>query len=293
MHAVNSGNTCWVFVSDSTESRHIYDVIHAISVLRDLGVRNDAIRFFTDDPQATKYTIDYNCPAPLPISTFDQELASIAGFDYLFITLAGHGGIEGIGHPVKISSHSLVTAARSSADTKLVVIAATQCFAGTFNYIDARTEPRIIMFGAANLSTSLSIQTSIPQPIPSQVQGMSLQHWQANSFMLHLFRWIANPKDIDGDGQMTLLDAYKYSGATASGTIIDVKPVLFMHAQTLAQKFRQLEEDIQNGVIPNNAKTMLQAKTLSIQLHQMASLLHTGQEPWLLHADLARQLVMF
>ncbi|MCF5724982.1 hypothetical protein [Pseudomonas syringae] len=293
MHAIDSSNTCWVFVSDSTEARHSYDVIHAISVLRDKGVSNNAIRFFTDDPQAIQYTTAYNCPNPISISNFDPELAALTGFDYLFITFTGHGGIQGVGHPVKISSHSLVTAARSPAKLKLVVIALTQCFAGTFNYIDARTEPRIIMFGAANLSTSLSTPMSVGLPIQGQAPGLSLKKWSANSFMLYLFRWILNPKDIDGDGQMTLLDAYKYSGSSASGAIIDVKPAIFMQAQMYAEQSRQLAIGIQNGVIPDDAQAKLLAATLRTELSQQVSLLHASQEPWLLHADLARQLVMF
>lgn len=291
MHAVNTGNTCWTFVSDSTEARHVYDVIHAVSVLRGKGVSKNAIRFFTDDPKATQYTSVFDCPDPLPIQDFEKELTSLKGYEYLFITLGGHGGIDGIGHPVKITTHSLVLAARSTPDIKLAVIAVTQCFAGTFNYIDARTAPPVVMFGAANLTTSLSTPIRLNQAISGQ--GFYLQQWSANSFMFYLFRWIFDPKDIDGDGHSTLLDAYKFSGSSASGEIIKVKPEIYMEAQRLADDSRQLALDVKSGKVKNKLTAQLKADALRTELNQKVALMHSSQEPWLLHADLARKLVIF
>lgn len=291
MHLIDHNNTCWVFVSDSTEARHVYDVIHAVSVLRAKGVPKESIRFFTDDPQAGQFTTAFDCPNPLPIASFDGELASLQGFEYSVITFTGHGGIDGIGHPVKISAHSLVTAARSTPGIKLAVIALTQCFAGTFNFIDARSNPPIVMLGAANLSMSLSTPIRLAQAI--QGQGVTLQQWVANAFMFYLFRWIMNPRDIDGDGKITLLDAYKYSGSSASGEIIGLKPDVFMDAQRLTNDIRQLAYDVQAGTTPNDLAAQLRFLSLRKELELKVSLLHSGQEPWLLHADLARKLVIF
>lgn len=151
--------------------------------------------------------------------------------------------------------------------------------------------PPIVMFGAANLSTSLSTLIRLNQPI--QYQGLVLQQWSANSFMFYLFRWMMAPKDIDGDGQKTLLDAYKFSGASASGAIIKVKPVIFMEAQRLANEIRQLAYDIRAGIIPDNPSSQLKADSLHTELQQKVALLHSGQEPWLLHADLARKITIF
>ncbi|KPW28763.1 hypothetical protein [Pseudomonas coronafaciens] len=289
MHAVDSVNTCWVFISDSTEGRHVYDVVHAVNVLRQKGVPKNSIRFFTDDHQAFQFTNEYDCPAPLPIPDLGKELASINGFKYLFVTITGHGGIDGIGHPVKLTASSVLAAARGAPGIELAVLAIAQCFAGTFNYMNARAEPAVVMFGAANLSTSLSTPIRLGQPI----QGLTvpLQQWSANTFMFYLFRWILKPRDIDGDGACTLLDAYKYSGSSASNEIIKVKPALFMETQRLADENRQLAYDILMGVAKNDASSKLRMEALRTALRQKVGLLHTSQEPWLLHADLARKLV--
>ncbi|ODB38325.1 hypothetical protein A9L43_20150 [Pseudomonas mosselii] len=147
------------------------------------------------------------------------------------------------------------------------------------------------MFGAANLTTSLSTPIRLNQAINGQ--GFYLQQWIANSFMFYLFRWIFDPKDIDGDGQSTLLDAYKFSGSSASGEIIKVKPEIYMEAQRLADESRQLALDITSGKVKDKLTAQLQAEGLRTELKQKVALMHSSQEPWLLHADLARKLVIF
>ncbi len=293
---ISRDNTFWVFISDSTEARHTYDVVHAVSVLHSKGVDNKSIRYFTDDHQAVKYTSPFGCPDPLPISSLSTELQSASGYENLFIVITGHGGVDGIGHPVKISPDHLISVARSTPDVELVVIALTQCFAGVFNFADARKKPPIVMFGAANLGSSLSTPINFSLTSPS---GAVVSGWGANSFMFYLFRWLSAPKDIDGDGRISLLDAYKFSGSSASGEIILAKPVMFVESQQLATAVQEIEgrilkenQDAAAASRPpvHNPSDILNHQAVVTKLKERVAILHTSQEPWLLHADLARNV---
>ncbi|MFY1055114.1 hypothetical protein ACOQNP_26160 [Ectopseudomonas khazarica] len=297
--SITNDNTFWVFISDSTEARHTFDVIHAVGVLLSKGVSEKAIRYFTDDAQAVKFTSAFNYPAPMPIANLGNEIAAAKGFENLFLVVTGHGWAEGIGYPVKISPSHLVSVARSAPNAELVVIALTQCFAGVFNFADARSKPPIVMLGAANLGSSLSTPINFTLTAPN---GDQLSGWAANSFMFYLFRWFFAPRDIDGDGQITLLDAYKYSGSFASGEIIQTKPTVFVESQQLAAKYQEIktridaenEEAIKMKRPPNhNPQDLLNFQAAKTQLDEKISILHISQEPWLLHADLARNVKVF
>lgn len=295
---ITKDNTFWVFISDSTESRHVYDVIHAVSVLYKKGVSDKDIRYFTDDNQAVKYTSSFGCPDPLPIASLDSELKATEGYKNLFIIVGGHGGAEGVGHPVKISPYYLTVLSRSAPGVEFVSIVLAQCFAGVFNFIDARSEPPIVMLGAANLGSSLSIPINFPLVSTS---GSSITGWAANSFMFHLFRWLLTPKDIDGDGRVSLLDAYKASGSSASVDIIAAKPNTFLESQTTAVELQAVRTRLQKEAddaanqmrSPNyDPADLLSYQALNTKLSQMVGLLHVSQEPWLLHADLARKVTV-
>lgn len=283
--SISNSNTCWVFISDSTEVRHIIDVAFAVYVLKQRGVLETSIKFFTDDPQGAVYAAALGIPKPLPISSFQASMQNTAGFDCLFVVVAGHGGVEGIGHPVKISSADLVLHSRSTPGVGLVVIALTQCFAGVFNYINARAEPPVVMFGAANLGSSISTLIDLGVPIDN-----GMQRWMANVFMLYFFKWILSPRDIDGDGRVCLLDAYKYSGASAGAEIIRIKPGIFIESLALSEKLKKQEEDILSGVVPNTFTEQLKVTATREELDGKVSILYTSQEPWLLYADLARNI---
>jgi len=288
--SITNSNTCWVFISDSTEVRHIFDVAYAVLVLKQRGVADSAIKFFTDDPQGVAYTTALGIPNPLPIASFQSTMQVATGFENLFVVVAGHGGVEGIGHPVKISPADLVRHSRSTPDVRLVTIALTQCFAGVFNFINARAEPPVVMFGAANLGSSISTLIDLGSPIISPASGNGIQRWSANVFMLYLFKWILSPRDIDGDGRVCLLDAYKYSGASASSEIIRVKPSIFLESLELSEKLKKQEEDIASGAVSNTLTEQLKVMATRQELDGKVSILYTSQEPWLLYADLARNI---
>lgn len=297
--SISGSNTFWVFISDSTESRHVYDVVHAVAVLHSKGVSDRDIRFFTDDHQAVKYTSPFSCPDPLPIDALSGELQSVSGYDNLFIVVGGHGGIHGVGHPTtKISPDYLTAVSRQTPGIGLVVIALAQCFAGVFNFADARLEPQIVMLGAANLGSSLSVPINFALTPKS---GQVVTGWAANSFMFHLFRWLSAPKDIDGDSRVSLLDCYKSAGSSASIDIISAKPVTFRDSQKTAIDLQEVETKLQKEyeAAANELRTpiidpidWLSYQSLTTRLQEKVSLLHVSQEPWLLHADLARRVTV-
>lgn len=290
--SIEADDTLWVFLSDSNEVRHTYDVIHAVTVLLSRGVPIASMLFFTDDPQAVKYTSAAGCPNPLPISSLNQVLESTDGFSTVFLVVGGHGCYKGIGDPVKFAPHQLVAAARSVPGLDLVVIAVTQCFAGVFNFADARTDPPLVILGAANLGSSLSTPTNFVL----KSGGFEIDGWSANSFMFYLFRWLHSAFDVDGDGSLSLLDAYKFAGAIAADAISMTKPRYFVRSKLLADQhqtahaqFEAMDAAAKAGG-PFDPGLELSVRALETSLTQAVSILHLNQEPWLLHADLARRV---
>jgi len=290
-HSIGGADTCWVFISDSDEVRHLYDVVHGVAVLHARGVDDQAIRIFTNHSQASLYISPYGCPSPIAISDFSQQLAGLAGFRYVVIVATGHGRPDGIGSArTTIKPHDLVAAARVVPGIELAVIILSQCFAGVFNYIDATASPAIVMLGATNLGLSISPQISLGVPVIGSNNGAPVQlgNWNANAFMFYFFRWILNPSDVDGDGQISLIDAYKFAGASSTDEISKIKSQLFMRSQEISIELSQYKAKISAGGLSVTEK--LTVDSLRSELSNYIAVLYVSQEPWLLHANLARKI---
>ena len=130
-----------------------------------------------------------------------------------------------------------------------------------------------------NPSVSTTITTSTPI---AQTNGQpGLQTWMANVFMLEFFQWLRAPSDVDGDGDVSILDGYKYAGAACGENLRKVKSRLFMAARREAASYERLESE-------KAPPHILDAQGVKLQL--LLETLHNHQEPWILHADLSRKI---
>ena len=264
-YSLGPGRTCWVLVADTTEPRHLCDLGLAYWVLRGRGYSADDLIVFTSHPSPGGHLGLFGAQDWCPLT--DLPLLHCAGrYETCVVVVSGHGHEHGFGTPPIYPSH-LVSAVRGIRGLQAGVLIFGQCYAGVFNPMDASSRPHLVAIGATNLDTSLSTTRSM------QLQGQPVT-WAANAFLVGIFEWIHAPRDIDGDGDLTLADAYKAAGVFAGKLTNQAKASAFLRAQTLAAKMAE----------PLNA---LERAAVARQLSNQLELLHQMQVPWLLHARLA------
>jgi len=299
-HLLLNDNTLWVFVTCSQEARHLDDVVFGIHVLRGRGVSDDRILVFSDHSKVGPH-LDPYAIGSFPLSSLAAKLVAVPPHRYAVVVVGGHGHVAGLGptpsppsQPI-LPAHQLFSAIRAIPELVLGIVVLSQCFGGVFNYADALAHPQLVVIGATNLNPSLSMTISIREPI-RQVDGSEgLRSWLANIFTAALFSWLRSPTDIDGDGQHTLMDAYKHAGATSNEMLRNAKSGLFVQARTFEKALAETEEELAN-VTPASDPTGLTGQLLTLRLgaqkQQLAEVLqnlYLHQEPWVLHANLARE----
>jgi hypothetical protein len=278
---VTKTNTLWVFVSCSHEPRHLYDVIFAVDCLRHRGVADAHIRVFVDHPTPGPYLTPYGISAIHSVEEVASKLAATSRYQHVFTTVAGHGSTAGLGPTAHtVSPTKLLTDVRSVAGISHATLLVTQCYGGIFNLLDATQKPETVTIGATNLNPSLSAPINMP-PIKQKNGSDGVSSWTANLFMLEFFNWLRAPKDVDGDGRATLVDAYKHAGAATNQHLRAAKAGLFMQVRRLGE---ELETARKQGKLP------VEIDAIELKLNRSLETLHLHQEPWLLHANLARQI---
>lgn len=282
MSAINWQQCLFVFISNSTEVRHLKDIAFGVKVLSNKGVSASSIVVFSNDPQAVVMLRSYGVNQVWALSDVASKLQSLSS-DHVLVTVTGHGapiGIDDTLGPANLCRH-----VRSIDGLHSGIVVLCQCFAGVFNYALAAENPQLVLIGATNLTSSLSA----PISMDTSPGYESLGQWSANLFMINLFSWINDPVDIDGDGHFTILDAYKYAGAYANQHVANVKGRIFTELQQLYVTLmsQKLDQEV-NPSVQNEMKVAATQRLIDTKLE----IIHVSQEPWLLHANLARGMIM-
>ncbi|MFY0582743.1 hypothetical protein ACN28S_58260 [Cystobacter fuscus] len=111
-----------------------------------------------------------------------------------------------------------------------------------------------------------------------------LQNWVANIFLIYFFEWLHGPRDVDGDGRSTLMDAYRHAGVYANTHLRDTKRNLHIEVEQLRTQLVHLSKQ------PSTPITQLQIQATHQQLDQALESLYLHQEPWILNAYLATSI---
>lgn len=259
--SIQPGNTTWLLIAHACEPRHWDDLAYVQMKLREAGHPPGKIHFFADPPFPASDTSNL-LGAPIP---------GVPVSDVCVVIVSGHGSARGLG---PITPTQLTQVARAHG-TSLGVLVLGQCYAGIFNPIDCKTEPPLVCMGATNLDVSLSI------PCKVEVNGQVVS-WTANMFVARISEWFAKPVDTDGDGKLTLADAYKYAGATSAESLAHTKGRDFYLATKLAA---DLKERLECPVdLPHEN---LEREMLERDLSSTLGAINSSQTPWLINAHLA------
>lgn len=282
-------NTKWVLflsASGEPEERHVLDLAFGLKCLEVAGVSQADISIYIDgkDRQLISQLItngSSNPPSIKESKDFPSDQTKNA-HENMVMFVTGHGGIEGIDAPKPITPYALLQQIKGAPSLKQAVLYLGQCHAGVFNYIGAGrrlaaaegSEPELIIVGATNLHNSLSASTQ-----EALVNGPV--NWIANLFLLHVFKWISNPMDIDGDGRTTVIDSYKYAGAMSNGANKNIKIQSFVRSLELHPKWIAAQSAYQSNP---NSQTQLTMDALQTQYEAVLDAQYTHQECWILNA---------
>ncbi|WP_230472699.1 hypothetical protein [Gibbsiella quercinecans] len=204
----------------------------------------------------------------------------------MFVT--GHGSLNGIHGDVPITPNMLVSCIRSMHGLRNAIVYLGQCYAGLFNYVNAgggRDSADIILVGATNLHESLSLGTTeqfLQQPIT----------WCANVFLLHVFKWLSSPKDVDGDGRITVMDSYKYAGVQSNISNKLFKTQCFSEMVDLHNEFKQREALVSapTGDPAVDMANRMEFQAVNDKYQQSLGIHYVHQECWILNSRPAQKI---
>ncbi len=283
--------TCWAFVSGSAEDRHLFDIIFAVDVLRQRGVPEKNLLVFCDHPQAALQLGPYGITSVFGIQQLEQVVATRGDVKAVVAVVTGHGEPAGIpvsgGSPMKPTA--LRRAIRACATIEAGIVVLGQCYAGIFHYLDVDEAPPLCFMGAVHLNPSLSRITNLGAPILRADKTPGLQQWLANVFLTGFFDWFKKPVDVDGDGRLTLMDAYKHAGMFVYQQSLAARPRDYVEAEKHRRGLVASLEELQADPAPTPMKR-LQVLTHLQRLSEVLEALHMHQEPWVLNARLATSL---
>lgn len=287
---IKQTSTRWVlFLSSShpqAELRHVLDLVFGLLCLEQAGINPKDIFIYVDchPGQADSiFKLSSNYDRNIKGSSDFFEDIKNNTYENMVMFVTGHGSLTGIDAVNTITPAKLVDSIKNMPNLRNGVVYLGQCYAGLFNYVNAgrsgREEPDIIFLGATNLHESLSSPTTeqfIFEPIT----------WSANLFLLHIFKWFSSPKDIDGDGNFTIMDSYKYAGVMSNMHHKDLKSKGLLSMLDMHQEYKILkdasdvdgisDEDILKNKV--ECEAVLQNIQLSLNLH------HVHQECWILNS---------
>ena len=292
---INKNNSAWVFVSGQSEPRHMSDIIFSAHILKKKGIPSDHIYIF-DDHVATETAYDrllYLKNRVFQLKDFEAKVSRIKS-KFIAVIVTGHGDERGI--PIlenmqfidRASPTSIPQALRKAPHLELGIVVLGQCYAGIYNYIDAYTEPKLVVMGATNLHNSLSLPLNLQTPILDLNNEVIVQDWTANIFLYYFTEYLDKSIDIDGDGKFTVMDAYKYAGFWSNKKLLDGKLDLLV-----AVDWPKISEDSKLAQEQMESKELLvfiKGRSLWQKLKTQLENLHLQQEPWILNANCARDL---
>ncbi len=299
--SLRTERTKWVMFlpcsAPEADFRHVVDLVFGVMCLERSGVNPHDIFIYIDSParnfDGAFASASLHGFVSKPTSAFFNDLHD-NDYDNLVMFVTGHGSPDGIDAAQPITPNQLLTALKNTQNLKNAIIYLGQCYAGTFNFVNAGkkskddSSPDVIFVGATNLQESLSHGTT-------EVFLNDLQFpWSANVFLLHVFKWISSPTDVDGDGINTVMDSYKHAGIFTNAINKKIKndgfsDLLDMHAE--CGRLRALAS-VQSGDAQVDFQNALDLDASQVKFGNLLSIHHVHQECWILNSRPA-QLIEF
>jgi hypothetical protein len=286
-------DTVWLFLSGSDEERFLDDISFGVQCLTHRGVVANNILLFVDQQSPLSVISSHQYLGAMEVFKTNEILGQISQRkpSKLVVVVTGHGHEVGIDALPSISPHNLIESLKNIQGLQYGLVVLGQCYAGIFNFLEVKkfdpvskkvVAPEICIIGATDLATSISVPVNISS-IDILKTFYCAQQWSANLFLLFFMWYIADPVDIDGDSKTTVIDAYKSAGIRTNVQLLNNKKNAFLTFSDAitARTASQLTQDPTISSLAARAKQDLAAACDVILINQ---------NPWVLHANLARSL---
>ena len=286
-------DTIWVFISGSDEERFVDDISFGIQCLLSRGHLLNKILVFIDQPLGPAFSSTYRLPTGLIVYA-TKELQQVLGdqnSSTLAVVVTGHGNHNGVAASPDIQPYNLLSIVKGLPSLGSALIVLGQCFAGTFNYLEARSThpktrkiipPEVCIIGATDLNFSVSLPFDISQD-SNLVQFACEKSWNANLFLFYFMLQLLKQIDIDGDGKHTVIDAYKVAGISTNGELLRGK----------VRAYIDIFQIIQRSTVSQLKQTSVAqqlAEKAREDIAKVSEVILINQNPWILNANFARQL---
>lgn len=250
------------------------DLEFTIKSLTDYGINKDNIFVFA--PVTMK-------PLFADVTNFFEphqyvEKTILIQTKYLLAYVGGHGAHNGVGYSIEENNMSttkifkpneIISPLDKVSGLELCVLFITQCYSGVFNYWDTYSK---------KYSLCIIGSTGMHSAIASAVDQNEVS---CNIFLYYLNKWLMSTnKDLDGDGVISLLDMFKYSGFYTGKFFINFRRRMFQEVNQIIAKIENYDKVTEAHLIPMKEK----------ELKESLEFLHTNQEPWILNANQARNV---
>lgn len=283
--ALVKGSTRWVLFlasSHEPEQRHVLDLAFGLMCLESVGVDKNNVSIYIDgkDRALIQQWLSLGSSHAYNVkvsSDFFIDCANNAHEDMVMF-VSGHGSAAGIDAAVPITPYALLQSIKNAPSLKNAIVYLGQCFAGIFNYMPAgrrsESEVNAIFIGATNLYESLSSATT------EKLVGGDTS-WNANLFLLSVFKWLTNKVDVDGDGKLTVMDSYKYAGVLSNAINKDIKRDLFIDSFELHQKWEAARKQVQSSP---TLMAVVAFRAIDQKYMTLLDLRYVHQECWILNS---------
>ncbi|MRH02556.1 hypothetical protein GIY21_19845 [Xanthomonas sontii] len=291
-----AGPTKWIlFLSSSSDAelRHVQDLAYGLYCLESAGVLQKDIAIYIDGSDraiaAACLSFSSNSYQIKLSNEFFGDVANFIGYRNLVMFISGHGSPFGIDATPPISPTKLLDALKSATSISSAVVYLGQCFAGIFNYVGAGNRygngsTDVIFMGATSLHESVSSSTT------ERIHGIDVT-WVANLFLLYVFKWIINPIDIDGDGEFTVMDSYKFAGAMTNYANKCGRSILFDELLRVREEMSLAAKEL---AAPTPATDTLgkqvEFDALNSKYEQLRNVHFIHQDCWILNAVPAQKI---
>ena len=279
-------SSVWVFIAEMDRDlpRFLFDIQNFAEKLKAKQSDNDSnFYFFVDNVEQLKSVLaqkNISTDKVYEISQFKTEMGKLSGIPFLGCVVSSHGNIEGA---ATLNPNKILSCIKNIPGLTDGLLLLGQCFAGVFN---TPTTSKICVIGASNFCESLSAK-------------FSEVSWCANIFLYFFSRWFIenNNQDVDGDGNCSILDAYKYASFHTSLLLQNVKAQFSKNFHIWCTDEVKKLQDISNQIIaPKEGQNIveLQAvyKSTQLELDRNLSLYHNNQEPWISDMNVAMRLII-
>ncbi|MDR0448994.1 MAG: hypothetical protein LBG89_00840 [Rickettsiales bacterium] len=253
----------------------MFDIINAAKIIKERQNNESNIYYFSDFQSASKILTANGLSAGQLYSTdrLEEILNGFSNISFLGCVVSSHGDINGINCSSNIKPNHLLEKMQKIPGLTDGLLLLGQCYSGIFNM---PKHSDICVIGASNFYPSIS------SPIND-----GRCHWSANVFLYNFFDWLRAPVDVDGDGQPTLLDAYKYTSYKTNNFLVDSK---ISDSKTFEKWCLDEQRRIDNPTEDDKNKGL---PFLRVQaLNERLSLYHNHQEAWISNQTAAMRLII-